>query len=682
MISLRTLLRVAPAVALIVASLAACAPGHRPRSVSPVADSAGTAAAAQDAPASGTASATPSANRAGTPPVPGNLHVTDDDRYATITWDGYAAWGPSPSPAGVGGYKVTFGRAGGPRTSFLTQYPAANVQPLTPGTIYDVDVQSVAFDGKLSAPATTTVASDSRRVDALRAQMTGFFDDFNRPEGAVDATKWNVATSLCSDPTMSGMFINAQFHTHSIGADAACDRGEVVSRPRAAFEFSNRTGTIAFDFDGSFDRDEWYLDLLPELSDITGHVAIDGGTPESPATMLRLDLSNNVLRVQLAAGDGVLREVVNSNDLRTYGIQTVPNVRLPWLVKLSQAHIAVTIAGKTVVDSAIRLPFSTATVQFTMFNYNSAKENKPQSLQHWDTFGFDGPAPAVVTHSYAPAAAAYTQLGPGAAQRDIVLPDSLAGATGARLMYVLQADPNQTYTWSPGQQAKLDGVSYPIPQPHPPSGGSLVNDYRPYSVVVPVNPSTLKTGANTLSFSQMPANVLDVHVEIDFPASNAPAYTPPAFTMPMMVADHVGPGAVFTRIGATETWTFMSGVAANTEPKDQAAPLKLAGVVPLAYEVQSNVALSATGKIPGIAKVQILVDGKSVQALTPDSPVPSLSGEYNLDTTALANGRHTLEVVATDANGVASIPDYFESDLASGDHEPVYITVANPARRP
>ena len=58
------------------------------------------------------------------------------------------------------------------------------LQPLTNGQPYVARVQSIDSAGHLSAfSPTISFTGTPARVDALRARMNGFFDDFNLPAG-------------------------------------------------------------------------------------------------------------------------------------------------------------------------------------------------------------------------------------------------------------------------------------------------------------------------------------------------------------------------------------------------------------------------------------------------------------------------------------------------------------------
>jgi hypothetical protein len=57
---------------------------------------------------------------------------------------------------------------------------------------------------------------DGRRVDRLREEMTGFFDDFNQPAGLPNELNWNTTFSKINDPDLQAFFVNPQLHTHTL----------------------------------------------------------------------------------------------------------------------------------------------------------------------------------------------------------------------------------------------------------------------------------------------------------------------------------------------------------------------------------------------------------------------------------------------------------------------------------
>jgi hypothetical protein len=121
--------------------------------------------------------------------VPSNVAVIEDDRVATLSWDGpgttsFIDYGRRFWSGGVTGYVVSYYPMLNPAavTKMVTPNRAIQLQPLMPGVVYGAVVQTVSRDveGKLSAPSVEVqFQSNSARVDGLRALCNGFFDDFN-----------------------------------------------------------------------------------------------------------------------------------------------------------------------------------------------------------------------------------------------------------------------------------------------------------------------------------------------------------------------------------------------------------------------------------------------------------------------------------------------------------------------
>ncbi|KAI9015382.1 hypothetical protein DFJ74DRAFT_679954 [Hyaloraphidium curvatum] len=319
-----------------------------------------------------------------------------------MAWD----WKTRLSYYNHNGYAITWGPVGGAMAVAYTPYQFHQLQPLTPGVQYTASVQAVQSDGTLTAAsASVTFQSDSARVDALRTAMTGFFDDFNTAAGALDETKWNNAISICSYPQYSAAFINGQFHAHQVvSSPVYCEKGLNVMRPRNSFDFTGRTGTVAFDFDGSFHQTNWYLDLMAgDLIDTEGQIHIaDVQNPGAPVNMLRIrtNMGNEqTLAVLFFGSDGIMK-VVKTVDLDVLGVPLIRNVRRPFVVKISKNLVSITVSGLKVLETAISLPYEKGTLHFTQYSYDTTAADEPFATIHWDNFGFDGPAPSQVTRNY------------------------------------------------------------------------------------------------------------------------------------------------------------------------------------------------------------------------------------------------------------------------------------------
>src|SRR6476620_8472885 len=286
--------------------------------------------------------------------IPAGLTAEQDDHNAILQWDCDTKNPVAPLPIGVAGYKITWGPADKPDSfSKLTEERILQLQPLTNGQPYVARVQSIDSAGHLSAfSSTISFTGTPARVDALRARMNGFFDDFNLPAGAPDERKWNSAYSRCNAATSNGFFINDQFHAHSTVFSGNCDRGQSISRPRAALDFSdNGTRTIVFDWDGELRRNQGYLDIVPRMMDISGQVNIEGIiAPADPAHGLRFHQNEQAANIFEFGANGSETTLAQTNfspypPLDWAGFKQVPNVRRHWEIRLSRDQAEVLING-------------------------------------------------------------------------------------------------------------------------------------------------------------------------------------------------------------------------------------------------------------------------------------------------------------------------------------------------
>lgn len=644
--------------------------------------------------------------RAAALPVPAGVSVAPDDRSAIVQWDTNPQDPTAPLPAGVVGYKISWGPAATPTAfSKLTEERIIQLQPLVNGQPYAVQIQSVDSQGNLSAPSPSlSFTGDSTRVDGLRARMNGFFDDFNLPQGLPDETKWNSAYSRCNAAAANGFFINDQFHAHNTGFSANCDRGQSISRPRAVLDLSDGgTRTIVFDFDGAFRRNQWYLDLVPRLMDISGQVNIEGlSAPADPADGLRFHQSEQVASISLFGDNGAAQSLAYTDNvvapkLDALGVKQVPNVRRHWEIHVSRSYAEVLIDGQKVLATkpgAFQLKQTRYYLLWNMFSYNSNKANVPMVLGHWDNFGFDAPAGSAsssVTHNYRLVNSgtdfmkAYGEYAPAAATLNI--PDVVAGAAARRLMFTLQMDEFDAYSWSPEDRVTVNGSQFAIPKPVSNAQPALapedlVSTIAPYSVAIDLPDGVLKQGANQISFSTAGSSVHNIHAELDFDSASAPGYTPPAQAAsgaPQPAIQPVGPNAVIAQIGATlidPAISDLSRTAVFNQP--------VSGVVPIKAEVHNDIALQSTGSNQGVRQVDLLVDGVAVFSQRADAaaPAPAVLATFNLDTRKLANGLHEVYVRAYDARCVPSIADYLGAGDGSGSYYPLHISVRNAASAP
>jgi len=674
-------------------------------------------------------------------PTPTILEVKEDDRAATIYWNSktntYSLLYDPDKQQGIYSYLIEWGKVSeGYTEREVTPYRVFMAQPLKPGVLYQARVSALDAYGNKSTTSTSLQFQHSAvKVTAMQNSLNGFFDNFNLPMGAFDETKWNQSYSGCSKIGYGSQHINNQFHAHNVIASDECDRGVASSRVREYFDFTNRTGTIEFDLDGSkLGRNFWYLDLSPatQKRDLTGHTALEvnGNPPQSdPAYLLRFVEFGSDVSIQLADSEGGLHTLDNiyqngaCGDLLEFcngeNLLPVPNVRRHWRIELSKTTVKVFINDILVVDGSLitshtpnGLPYEVAQVNWLFFSYNTPKENAPLTMIHWDNFGFDAPenyTPVTVIHNYtdgilgtATAPVGNEKSSGGVAtlatpyEATIPIPDSIEGTTNempieTELMFTLQGN---TYDWTSGDYITINGHSYSFSQPNSNIAnfleGSLISTTKPHSVVLDIDPTHLTTGNNSIQFYLNDARLLNIHIELTYPIADAPAYTLPKNIHPNYMQTlmnfhsyaEVGPGIVFTKIDAIEVW--QSEFQRITDAEGGVAKIvkqsAVSGTIPLEIVGNSNARLAATGHAAGIAYYEIWIDEQVVQTIQVDKEEAIAAFHHKavpFNTHLFANGVHELFVQAYDKDGNVSVFDWFLANVQQGEYVPVEINIQN-----
>jgi|GEM_PF-6872388 len=117
------------------------------------------------------------------PATPTILEITEDDRAAVMFWNSKTATyqdGNDPDEQqGIYSYRVEWGPV---NSGFIhqevTPYKVFQVQPLTPGTVYQARVFALDSDGKKSTASNVMQFQHSDvKVSDMRSRLNGFFDD-------------------------------------------------------------------------------------------------------------------------------------------------------------------------------------------------------------------------------------------------------------------------------------------------------------------------------------------------------------------------------------------------------------------------------------------------------------------------------------------------------------------------
>jgi hypothetical protein len=615
----------------------------------------------------------------------------------------------------------------------VTANRRVQIQALDNDRSYQVRVQRLSARGKITSEAAevTFNGGDGTRVNALRSSLT-YFDDFNLPMGAPDEKNWNNAQMVSTDPRFNLFFVNDQFHAHTAQGTLVQnnnDRSQTAQRFRKKIRIEeNQRRRIVFDMDSPLSaRSVWYLDLNPVPTELTGHASFfdQEGDVGLPAGILRLRAAGSELSVSLMDMQGVLHNVARVN-LEDLGRQAVTNVRRSFDVRVGTGDIQIYVDGLSVVNTAFApytLPAADYELLWVDFGYNTAKDNVYYYLHHWDNFGFDGPVvDAREVHNYVTRIQGTDYQ---KATRDspatftVNIPDDLrpsgTGTAEAWLVYTQQSGDYSPVTVAAGDFVRVNG-SARVTMPGKPNNSrnpALADDFhQPFTQRVKLGDlvrggtSPLVVGDNSFQFNVQNSGLLNVHVEVLYPAGNAPAYTPPsAIHRFPRHADlpRMGPPVRFQNIAGTDVGVdqWLSTTPPRRIPVSGQASLNIevgnaswAGWAPQWMKVPViSDELFTTGGTTGIAKLEVFIrrvgtgtgPGDLLLSLDTAIDAPAPQGRYLLDfdSRRFANGDYELYVQATTPSGAKGHPSYgdethhFDLSAVSGAYYPIPIRIQN-----
>lgn len=635
----------------------------------------------------------------------------------------------------------------------VTANRRVQLQPLENGLAYVVRVERLNALGQISSlPAQQQFAGgDPGRVDQLRATLT-HFDDFNLPLGAVDERLWSNAAMVSTDPRYNQFFINDQFHVHSLNGtrvDNTGDKSQTAQRFRKRMRVeSGVRRRVVFDMDSPLSpRSVWYLDFNPVPTELTGHASFFDGEGDTglPAGVLRVRMGGQQLSISMIDAMGASHHIAGV-DMAEEGREAVPNVRRAFDLRVGTDRIEVRIDGRVVLDTpylgsesgqTYTLAAGDYELLWVAFGYHTVKDGVPYYLVHWDNFGFDGPlVDSTVVHDYVTRIRGtdYQKAhrdGSGGGTRPtftIPIPDDLrptrADITAeAWLVATYQMGDYSMLSVLPTDTVRINGgPTVPMQLPQNNSNNPALNPSQtwgiPYTARVKVATLTqassapLVVGANHFQFDAANVGLLNVHLEVHYPAGSQPAYTRPSLIHPFPLHAELprfGAPARIHHVGDTGV-ELVHVLPAADLPPGAASRIAVSGLVDLDMEVGNSswnsgwapqwmnvpaqsIEVWSTGGTAGTAKLEVFLrpvgttapPGQRVIALDTAADAPAPQGRYKLpfDSRAYPDGDYDLFLQTTSPAGLKSHPSYgdeihtFGSEGLSGAYRPVRIRIDN-----
>eukprot|EP00276_Gloeochaete_wittrockiana_P000219 CAMPEP_0184671064 /NCGR_PEP_ID=MMETSP0308-20130426/85270_1 /TAXON_ID=38269 /ORGANISM="Gloeochaete witrockiana, Strain SAG 46.84" /LENGTH=903 /DNA_ID=CAMNT_0027118113 /DNA_START=252 /DNA_END=2964 /DNA_ORIENTATION=- len=622
----------------------------------------------------------------------------------------------------------------------IVEYPIAQLQPIENGVRYRAQIVAVDYFGWTSTPSPyVNFTGNSARVDQLRRTMTGFFEDYNVPEGPVDELTWNTAWYSENDHIRSGLFVNHQFHLHNMLA-SKIDPSDPAPYTRVSFSYmrpraimslaNNETRTIVFDIDGHSRTNWWMLDVLDadHPVDLVQHQDVRTFSKSAPANHVRFQTDFDEVHINYFGADYLQTDACLASNIRYYHrFGLAANVRIPWKIKVSRYRAEIYVRDILICSADIFLPFERAILLWGNLSYRSeGSRNMERWISHWDNFGFDGPPTPIMTYNYKIGTdigdevfalrqlptRPLTQAFYGATVNVTVL-DPIDNAIAARVHFCVEMSGikqamrsggrlDKSYLWSAKDRLVINGTaSYSWPDYFPPKSLNASRVYfssayraRPLSIVVKVSVSDIRRGINTLqfSFADQFVTVTNVHIELDYStapgAPKLPPYTQPAFRgvhHPSLKNLSTGLNFAFWNNDAS-IWYSVNGPVDHqniTLPYngEWRTPYVVKGSGVLTVKASGEAAVQSSGLYPTLNEITLEIDHQVYWRRSTSNSLPTPSGIYRIpiDTTQFTNGIHEVFVWGWSSNGVRTLVDHKDiHPFAKGGYWPLLIDIQNP----
>lgn len=242
------------------------------------------------------------------PELPGKVVTVSSPGRLRVAWAEAVAGGAAPAAAV--GYEVRWATSGAVAGTRLVIAPETQLDRLTDGQRYDIEVRSVDAYGRRS-PAQTTSGVPGPSAEPWRDGLTGLLEDFSDQRGVQAETpgsRWHVSgyrgcVDLGTAAAGSGLPIEL-----GCGADVAVLRARTPLRLAESPDAGGVLGRVAVVTDAVGPGGELTVDLVPGAPDRVGAGRVGAGTataatadPALPPGTLRAVANDHGVQVRTHA---------------------------------------------------------------------------------------------------------------------------------------------------------------------------------------------------------------------------------------------------------------------------------------------------------------------------------------------------------------------------------------------
>jgi hypothetical protein len=571
----------------------------------------------------------PSAGRR--PPAPDRVVITPGAGRLRLSWaDGLAG---GTAPANVVGYDVRWRIEGEKSSGRLVAAPDIQLNGLTDGRRYRVEVRSVDAFGQRS-PATEVTAVPGPSDHPELTGLTGMYDDFADPASALETSpdsRWHASGYRGCVGLGAGRVDGGGLPIDlGCGADMAVLRARTPMRLTAPQGTDRVLGRVVVSTDAAGPGGELTVDLVPGRADRVG-VGVRRASrteetdPALPGGTVRVSVADAGVQVTTApdvASRGGTQEVHAAP-------RRGPGVVHTFEVVLTASGVRVYQDGLAVAVRDVVPAWRSASV---LLGFRGPDGRR--SRVHVSSAGFTGPA-TPAPHVVEASVNAGTQRVLGLADQEPgigIARTPLRTARAARLVTTLTVTPSLDPRRMVVQMGTLRVPARPtVAAPPRVDGASLtvVADV-PAAYLGDHGPDTIAPFVVRAPGASVQTSLQETYLEI----TPGPGWTqpPPEVREPPPLPD------ALPSVGA------VLGNAAGKPLSSTTVPRR--GQLVLTVTLEPSYAQWDTGRVAGVQGVEVRLDGALIAGIPTAADGPGLGGRYALSIAlgGLTFGAHTIEV--------------------------------------